>query len=180
MKDILTFIKEQLLNEETEVVLKLKSLKITYVTVPENIVIAVPSNYAETDVQMYIDDICLKEFPGINEQSKKLLGDNIKHINDAYFTYSGYEASDNYQTSINIDWDEKYDDNNSSDEFSYFKLKNLKYIMEFSEFNIKDIADESNEGIESTIKQIFTTLESNSSNNYPIVIKYKSCEFEKE
>jgi hypothetical protein len=116
----------------------------------------------------------------MTDESKKVLGDNVKNISDAYFTYSGYVSSSTPPSVINIEWDSKYDDNNISEEYTYFTLKNVKYIMEFSEFNLLNLEDDSTEKIDEALAKIFESLQSNSINSYPIDIEYSSSKYEKE
>ena len=81
MIDIKTFIKEALNN-----ITKVKHLVVTYKVVPDVVTIALPSNYSESDMQIYLDDKCLDELPGSNDQSKKVLGNNIKQIRKIFIT----------------------------------------------------------------------------------------------
>ena len=75
MKDIITYISESL------EALKIKNLKVIYRVIPDIFTVGVPNNYSESDMQIYLDDKCLDELPGSNDQSKKVLGNNIKQIN---------------------------------------------------------------------------------------------------
>ncbi len=180
MISIKDYIKQILEAEEEQQVVKIKKLKVEYTTDPTSIVIVVPSNYGETDVQAYLDDVCLSTFPGMTDESKKVLGDNVKNISDAYFTYSGYVSVSTPPSVINIEWDSKYDDNNISEEYTYFTLKNVKYNMEFSEFNLSNLEDDSTEKIDEALAKIFESLQSNSINSYPIDIEYASSKYELE
>lgn len=179
MKSITEYIK-QILEAEEQTVTKIKKLIVKFTTDPSSVTLVVPSNYGEADVQAYLDDVCLSVFPGMTDESKKVLGDNVKNISDAYFKYTGYVSSSTAPSVINIEWDSKYDDNNVSDEFTYFTLKNVTYNMEFSEFNLTNLKDDSTESIDEALDTIFTSLESNATNSYPLDIEYSSAKYEIE
>jgi hypothetical protein len=52
--------------------------------------------------------------------------------------------------------------------------------MEFSEFNLTNLEDDSTESIDAALDTIFTSLESNSTNSYPLDIEYSSAKYELE
>lgn len=162
------------INESTNDVMKLTEVKVIYEVIPNSFSVGVPNNYSESDMQIYLDDKLLPELPGSNEVSKKVLGKNIKNINDAYFVYDRYTASSSPKGEVNLPWDEKYDENNQGDAYTYYTLKNLKYIIEFSEFNLKNI-DETE--INEELEKIFETLNSSKTNEYPIEIELEEVSY---
>ena len=165
----------QYLNEATEMVTKVPNLVVTYKAEIPNLTVKVPNNYSEDDLQIYLDDLFLDKLPGSTEDSKKLLGDNIDELNDAYFEYDKYEASDKEPDVLNVDWDPKYGDNKDVDTYSYYTLKNLKYKLQFSEFNLNNTDDGT---ITEQLIDIFKTLESNETNKYPLNIKLDKVEYD--
>ena len=82
-KTLIDYIKEDL---DGDNVVVLKNLQATYKG-PESLFVQVPKTYSESDVQIYLDDVLLKQMPGGQDQeSTKLFGDNnVKNINDAHF-----------------------------------------------------------------------------------------------
>lgn len=174
MKHILDYINEALDSEDTDVIIKVKNLRVTYSTNKQT-TIEVPSSYSESDMQIYMDDILLDKLPCATEDSKEALGDNYDEIGDAYFTYSKFSATDEKPSKITIEYDTHYDDK-APKERLYYTLEDLKYVVEFSEFNLKNI-DESN--LKQEIEDIFKSFESNAENRYPIEIKFESVEFNK-
>lgn len=167
MIDIKTFIKEAL-----DDVTKVKNLIVTYKVVPDVVTIALPSNYSESDMQIYLDDKCLDVFPGSSEQSKNVLGNNIDEINDAYFEYKKFEASDKPSDKVTLKWDPKYDANNTLDTFTYYTVEELKYILDFSEFNLKNV-----DNIEEELRKIFETFNSGETTDYPLQIELEDIKY---
>ena len=168
MIDIKAFIKEALDN-----ITKVKNLIVTYKIVPDVVTIALPSNYSESDMQIYLDDKCLDAFPGSNDKSKEVLGNNIDEINDAYFEYKKFEASDKPSDKVTLEWDPKYDANNTLDTFTYYTLHDLKYILDFSEFNLKNV-----DNVEEELRKIFETFNSGETTNYPLQIELEDIQYD--
>ena len=168
MIDIKAFIKEALDN-----ITKVKNLIVTYKIVPDVVTIALPSNYSESDMQIYIDDKCLDDFPGSNDKSKEVLGNNIDEINDAYFEYKKFEASDKPSDKVTLEWDPKYDANNTLDTFTYYTLHDLKYILDFSEFNLKNV-----DNVGEELRKIFETFNSGETTNYPLQIELEDIQYD--
>ena len=168
MIDIKSFIKEALDN-----ITKVRNLIVTYKVVPDVVTIALPSNYSESDMQIYLDDKCLDAFPGSNDQSKKVLGNNIDEINDAYFEYKKFEASDKPSDKVTLKWDPKYDANNMLDTFTYYTVHDLKYILDFSEFNLKNV-----DNVGEELRKIFETFNSGETTNYPLQIELEDIKYD--
>ncbi len=168
MIDIKAFIKEAL-----DKVTKVRNLIVTYKVVPDVVTIALPSNYSEADMEVYLDDKCLDEFPGSNDQSKKVLGNNIDEINDAYFEYKKFEASDKPSDKVTLKWDPKYDANNTLDTFTYYTVYDLKYILDFSEFNLKNV-----DNVREELRKIFETFNSGKTTNYPLQIELEDIQYD--
>lgn len=156
-------------------VLKIKNLQVTYKVIPEVFTVGVPNSYSETDMQSYLDDKCLDELPGSNDQSKKVLGNNIKQLNDCHFEYEKYTSSDRPQSEVNLEWDAKYDENNTGDSYTYYKLSFLKYIMDFGEFNLKNVEDTN---IKDELTKIFEVFNSSKTNQYPIEIELEDITYD--
>ena len=116
----------------------------------------VPSSYSEDDFQIYLQDLYLEKLPGNNKATQEKLGKNYDNIIDTNFEYREYTKSEEKPDTY-IEWQESYDNhiNKDEDEFGYVTIIDLKYNMEFSEF---DIDSESEFTIEDDIIQIFSTM----------------------
>lgn len=158
---------------EEENITKIQDMTVIFKVLPEKITIALPANYSESDMQIYLDDICLDDFPGSNKESKKLLGKNVDNIQDAYFEYSKFTTTNKPEDTITLKWDPKYDTNNSEDKFVYYTIEELKYKLEFSEFNLKNV-----ENIKEELMKIFSTFNSNETNEYPLDIELEDIEYD--
>lgn len=165
MKSLLQHIKESY--EKTT----LDNVKVVFDILPEVFTLTAPETYSESDIQIYLGDVLLKELPSENDKYKNLLGKNIENISDAYFDYDKFEHSeDDYEDEqINLKWDSYYDEKNNDTQRNMFKLTNLKYIILFDEFEILNKNDDENEKI---LNEIFTKLDSSNINKYPVTIKY--------
>lgn len=167
MKSLIEFINESEIK-------KIRNLKVSYKAL-KPVVICVPSSYSESDMQIYLDDKCLDLMPGSSDSSKKVLGENIKEINDAYFLYDKLEESDKTTEDVDLEWDPKYDSTYDGSTYIYFTLKNLKYIIEFSEFDINDI-----DNTEESLKKIFESFNSSTINKYPFVIELDNIDYDEQ
>lgn len=176
MKSLFDFlnhqIKEGFINEDS--ITKVESLKVIYNT-GKKITVKVPNIFSESDMQIYIDDKLLNDMPGSDENSKKVLGENIKNINDAYFTYNHFSASSSTSNGVDLDWDENYGADGNFDGFVYYTLDDLTYHIDFSSFNLSNVED----NVQEYLEKIFKSLESNNTNKYPIKIFFDSVEYEK-
>lgn len=173
MKNIYQYIKESIFNESEDIV-KISNLKVTYKINKQYLTVCVPDTYSESDMQIYLDDKLLDIMPGSSKYSIDILGENYKEISDAYFIYDSYSASDKSNETVDIEWDNEYDSSKINSGLAYYKLKDVKYCIEFSEFNLKNTDDLD---IHENLTKIFKTFESNSSNKYPIEIKFESVDY---
>ena len=138
----------------------------------------VPASYSEDDFQIYLQDLYLDKLPGNTKDDKKKLGVNYDNIVDTNFEYKEYvkteERPDNF-----VEWVESYDNhvNKSEDEFGYVVLTDLKYNMEFSQF---DIDSESENDIYDDLVQIFKTMNIQKDKELPfdLVLDEKNISYE--
>lgn len=167
MKSLKKFIKEQY---ETT---KIQNVKAVFDIFPEEFYLNAPENYSESDLQIYLCDVLLKELPADNnDKFKKLIGKNYDNINDAYFEYDKFEHLNEDIQEYSLKWDPYYDEKNKS-ELNTFKLTKLKYIILFDEFEILSEGD-----IKETLNNIFAQLDSSRINKYPVDIKYNPDKLE--
>lgn len=158
MKTLINYIKEHLCTtcvEQTlhlfedldgDNVVVLQNLQATYKG-PESLFIQVPKSYSESDIQIYLDDVLLKQMPGSQDQeSTKLFGDNnIKNINDAHFEYDEMLEVNSTAQTFDIAWDTNYDNNVKDEELQVVCIKNIKYIIVFTQFELVSVTTDTYE-----------------------------------
>lgn len=174
MKSLIQFINEEY-NKKI-----VQNVKVIFDVEPEEFYINAPTTYSESDIQIYLGDVLLKELPSENRKYQKLLGKNIKNINDAYFEYEKFEhIQDSDIEDFNLDWDKYYDEKVKEEDLDVFKIIKLKYIILFDEFELLDNNLTDEDDIRKTLNEIFHKLDSSNINKYPIEIKYneESLEF---
>lgn len=149
---------------------RLNSVIATYIVQPEEIILQAPETFQESDVQQYMDDMWLNQLPSSQDYSEQFFGKNFENINDVHFEYDTFEHID-IEPKEYIEWNSKYDVKKTKDDvkLDYFKIKNLKYIIEFDRFDMVDIVDDE---VEDQLIKIFKATESNDANEYPIEIKF--------
>lgn len=135
-------------------------------------IVECPNTAQESDVTQYIDDVLLNDFPSGQKHADEFFGDNMKYLNDAYFEYDKFEHIDETEVDTNETIDIKFNERdygkklNKDDKLDLFKLTNLKYVLEFDEFNITG-----EDSIDELIKKIFVNTESNNNNKYIVTLK---------
>ena len=157
----------QLIQESVEN-FRLNSVEATYSVQPEEIILQAPETFQESDVQQYMDDMWLNSLPSSQDYSEQFFGKNNDNISDAHFEYDTFEHID-VEPKEYIEWDSKYDVKKTKDDvkLEYFKITNLKYIIDFDRFDMTDVTDDT---VEDHLIELFKTTESNKENEYPIEI----------
>lgn len=166
MKTIVQYIKEASVTQY-----RLNSVTAQYKVEPQEIVLQAPETFQESDVQQYMNDRWLNELPSSQDYAEKFFGKNNDNIIDARFEYDTFEHID-LEPKEYIEWDSKYDVKKSNDDIKldYFRIKNLRYIIEFDRFDMIDVDDDS---VEEKLIDIFRAAESNNENDqYPIEIVF--------
>lgn len=164
MKTIVQYIKEASVTQY-----RLNSVIAPYDVEPQEIVLQAPETFQESDVQQYINDRWLNALPSSQDYAEKFFGKNNDNIIDARFEYDTFEHID-LEPKEYIEWDSKYDVKKSNDDIKldYFRIKNLRYIIEFDRFDMIDVDDDT---VEEKLIDIFRAAESNNENDqYPIEI----------
>ena len=155
MKNLVNYIKESYEK------IHLTNVKAVFDINPEVFTLTGPEIYSESDIQIYLGDVLLKELPSENTKYQNLLGKNKDYINDAYFEYEKFEhSSDTYEDEqINLKWDAYYDERVKDEKIDMFKLTKLKYIILFDEFELLDKNDDEpkNNPIRKEINDILNT-----------------------
>ena len=151
-------------------VYRLNSVEATYNVQPEEIILQAPETFQESDIQQYIDDMWLNQLPSSQDYSEKFFGKNNDNISDVHFEYDTFEHID-IEPRDYIEWDQKYDVKKTGDDvkLDYFKIKNLKYIIDFDRFDMVDVDDGN---VEEKLIDIFRVAESSKENEYPIEIQF--------
>lgn len=157
-------------------VYRLNSVEATYNVQPEEIILQAPETFQESDIQQYMDDMWLNQLPSSQDYSEKFFGKNNDNISDVHFEYDTFEHID-IEPRDYIEWDTKYDVKKSGDDakLDYFKIKNLKYIIDFDRFDMVDVDDDN---VEEKLIDIFRVAESSKENEYPIEIQFNEDSLE--
>lgn len=153
---------------------QLENVKACYDIMPETIYIEAPSNYSESDLQIYINDVASTNMPSSHNNARRLFGKNSGYIDDAYFEYDKFEHINNFDkesNKINIAWDKQYDENKTDKDLSVFKITNMRYIILFSDF---EIYCETDDQIQETMEKIFKATDNDKVNDFEFSIKYNS------
>jgi len=158
---------------------RLNSVEATFNVQPEEIILQAPETFQETDIQQYMDDMWLNQLPSGQDYSEKFFGKNNDNIIDAHFEYDTFEHID-VEPKEFIEWDAKFDVKKTKDDvkLDYFKIKNLKYIIEFDRFDMVGVNDDT---VEEKLIDVFKAADSSKENEYPIEIVFDedSLEFRK-
>lgn len=149
---------------------RLNSVGATYNVQPEELIIQAPETFQETDIQQYMDDMWLNALPSGQDYSEKFFGKNNDNIIDVHFEYDNFEHL-TIEPKEYIEWNAKFDVKKTKDDvkLDYFKIKNLKYIIEFDRFDMVDVTDDN---VEEKLIDIFRSAESSKINEYPIEIQF--------
>ena len=148
------------------------SVKIQY-DGPTDLFIQIPENYTESDIAIYLDDTLLPKLPGSDTNKTKFFGINAQYISDRYFQYDSITLSTSENPIINIEFDSHYNQNiNTDTKLVVYQIKNLKYILQFDKFILKNINDKN---INDIINSLFKATESNINNKYPIELSLNNA-----
>lgn len=171
MKNLVLYIKEAY---ETY---RLNNVKVKYDCAPKEFIIEAPETFEESDLQTYMDDKLLGELPSNIKYAETFFGKNSDNIYDVYFEYDTYtRLSTKPYGDINLKWDPKYKQGSSEDiTLNYYKITNLKYIIEFDRFDMENVTDDD---VKDKLIDIFKSSESNNANKWPLEIKFNEDSLE--
>ena len=130
MKSLVKFITEKYEN------ITVKNVKVVFDIFPEEFYLNAPENYSESDVQIYIGDVLLKELPADNDKFKNLIGKNYDDINDAYFEYEKFEHLNEDINEYSLKWDPYYDEKNKSELNGPVVLREFRVRSSYAPFLI--------------------------------------------
>lgn len=143
----------------------------------KNIILEAPASWQESDIQQYLEDEFMKSMPSSKLLAAKFFGKNADSIYDAFFSYTTFEHlaeySKNY-TDKEITFDKNYKGKNidQNEEFNYFKIKGLQFVLQFSSFKVYGIDDDvhAEDNIREAVNVIFERTVSNEINKYPLTL----------
>lgn len=158
---------------------RLNEVIATYTVQPEEIILQAPETFQESDIQQYMDDMWLNALPSGQDHSEEFFGTNFENISDVHFEYDTFEHID-VEPKEYVKWNAKFDVKKTGDDvkLEYFKITNLKYIINFDRFDMVDVNEDN---VEEELVKIFKATESSKTNEYPIEIVFDedSLEFKK-
>lgn len=158
---------------------RLNEVIATYTVQPEEIILQAPETFQESDIQQYMDDMWLNALPSGQDHSEEFFGTNFENISDVHFEYDTFEHID-VEPKEYVEWNAKFDVKKTGDDvkLEYFKVTNLKYIINFDRFDMVDVNEDN---VEEELVKIFKATESSKTNEYPIEIVFDedSLEFKK-
>lgn len=137
-----------LISENSDETIRLNDLEAIWkVKDPENqkgiFVIEVPEDYTDDDINQYISDLLLESMPTDDDLAKGYFGANADNIIDARFEFEKKEdAKDGLHCTFSFD--KSLDDNfkGEQDNLKKYALENLRFIVDWSEFDITNTSDD--------------------------------------
>lgn len=143
----------------------------TYNAKDTHLCIEAPAEFNESDIQQYINDLWLEKLPSGPNYSEKFFGKNNDNIYDVYFDYNAFEHLSSKPSDSYIEFDSNISPREitDKDKLDYFILNDLKYIIKFDRFDLKDVTEDT---LKNTLIKIFKSAESNSYNKWPIDIVF--------
>ena len=174
MKRLRELIIEELKGED---ITEIRNLEVTYTTKNGNLLIQVPDNYNEDNIQIYIDDTCMPNMPSNDKDAKELFGEeNAKNIVDAYFSYNNLTLPEDSTVKPELEWNKRYD--NKADrnaKLITYSLDDLKYTIIFERFVIRMHDDL---GVDEILEDLFKSTESNKIHPWAFEILLEEINYE--
>lgn len=191
MKQLVEYIKESLvtnspfiasvvlnheaLNEDNDQNIKLNDFEVSWkVKDPQNrggtFILELPEEYQDEEVNQYLIDMFGESMPSNNTLAKKYFGNNANNIIDARFEFEEKkEAKEGLHCTFEFDGsiDDKY--KGETDHLKKYELTNLRYIIDWSEF---DVINTSDDGLMYDLWDIFKRTKSSN------IVKYMDDKIE--
>lgn len=162
MKSLKTYVTEQS-NEIT-----LRNLRAVYKG-PVEFSMEVLKYYDESDIQIYIEDTLRTNgyLPGGADSHKgeRLFGSNEKNIIDAHPEFESVSYKTGSETDMPWDTSYSHDPRNNDEEKKIAILKNISFILEFSEFTMRGVTDET---LDSKLYEILSQYADNGDKDAPL------------
>jgi len=153
MKELTQYLKESLamnspfVLEDNDQTIRLNDFEASWqVKDPQNhggtIVIELPNDYGEDEVQQYLSDLMLESMPTDEDLAKEYFGTNADHIIDARFEHEKKEdAKDGLHCTFNFD--KSLDDQYKGEEnLKKYALTNLRLIVDWEYFDVTNTSDD--------------------------------------
>lgn len=163
-------------NEEDLVTVK--SVEAIYTTETSSLVIQVPDNYNEDNIQMYLDDTCMQDMPNNDDSAVELFGEeNASHIVDVYFKYNNLTIPEDATIKPDLEWNKRYDNKaDKNAKLMNYSLDGFEYVIVFDEFVINNF---DNKQIQDILKNLFENAASNKIHPWAIEIILDKINFKK-
>lgn len=137
-----------LISEDSDETIRLNDFEVIWkVKDPENrngiFVIEVPEDYTDDDINQYISDLLLESMPSDDDLAKEYFGANADNIIDARFEFEKKEDTKD-GLHCTFEFDKSLDDNfkGEQDNLKKYALENLRFIMDWSEFDVTNTSDD--------------------------------------
>lgn len=137
-----------LISEDSDETIRLNDFEVIWkVKDPENrkgiFVIEVPEDYTDDDINQYISDLLLESMPSDDDLAKEYFGANADNIIDARFEFEKKEDSKD-GLHCTFEFDKSLDDSfkGEQDNLKKYALENLRFIMDWSEFDVTNTSDD--------------------------------------
>ena len=168
-------LKHEALNEDNDQNIKLNDFEVSWkVEDPENrggtFILELPEEYQDEEVNQYLIDMFGESMPSNDTLSKKYFGNNANNIIDARFEFEEKkEAKEGLHCTF--EFDESIDDKykGDTDHLKKYELTNLRYIIDWSEF---DVINTSDDGLMYDLWDIFKRTKSSN------IVKYMDDKIE--
>ena len=142
-------LKHEALNEDNDQNIKLNDFEVSWkVEDPENrggtFILELPEEYQDEEVNQYLIDMFGESMPSNDTLAKKYFGNNANNIIDARFEFEEKkEAKEGLHCTF--EFDESIDDKykGDTDHLKKYELTNLRYIIDWSEFDVINTSDDS-------------------------------------
>lgn len=160
----------------TDEIITVDNLEVHFSTPSGNLLIQVPDNYNEDNIQLYLDDRCLNDMPSGEDFSSELFGEtNANNIEDAYFTYKNLTVPEDATVKPELQWDKKFDNNsNKNANLMTYSLDDFEYVITFSEFSLNE---DSSLEVDKVLEKVFTAVGSNKEHPWSVEIKLQQIKY---
>lgn len=171
MKSLVSYILEEYSKD-----IRVNNLKVTWqVRDPENykgeVLIQVPEDYSDDDIDNYLNDLLLEKMPSNKDLAEQFFNVNKDNIIDARFEYDHKGCMRENKNHVTFEYDSNIDNKQkgSDDNLVRYTFIGLKFIMEFDYFDVINIEDD---GLQDDLFNIFKqTVSSKTVQYFDDVIK---------
>lgn len=150
----------ELIFEELENEIEITDLEAIFSTKSGNLLIQVPDNYNEDNIQMYMDDLCMPQMPTNETDGPDLFGEvNYSNIIDVYFKYDNLTLPEDATLKPDLEFNKRFDVNSDKNaKLIVYSLENIQYIIKFDKFILNSIKNTSENKL---LENFFKSIDSN-------------------